>query len=172
MVSVSVSENFGIEKKYRYRFWSDFWFRHSPLVVTFQFNYSKCYWIQIFLKEIVKQSKLGAASGVIDETLVESIMTQIPNISNRNILKTLTILRKKLPKQQFKANLKKVLQHRSNLLDDLFETEFSSVVDAKGEKVMMPLTSAKHLSTLVHIVCEKRGYDEDNIKIAIGGFSP
>ena len=77
-----------------------------------------------------------------------------------------------MPKQQFKANLKKVLQHRSNLLDDLFETEFSSVVDAKGEKVMMPLTSAKHLSTLVHIVCEKRGYDEDNIKIAIGGFSP
>ena len=125
-----------------------------------------------FLKEIGKQSKLGAASGVIDETLVESIMTQIQNISNRNILKTLTILRKKLPKQQFKANLKKVLQHRSNFLDDLFETEFSSVVDAKGEKVMMPLTSAKHLSTLVHIVCEKRGYDEDNIKIAIGGFSP
>ena len=121
-----------------------------------------------FLKESGKQSKLGAASGVIDETLVESIMTQIPNISNRNILKTLTILRKKLPKQQFKANLKKVLQHRSNLLDDLFETEFSSVVDAKGEKVMMPLTSAKHLSTLVHIVCEKREYDEDNIKIAIG----
>ena len=49
-----------------------------------------------FLKEIGKQSKLGAASGVIDETLVESIMTQTPNISNRNILKTLTILRKKL----------------------------------------------------------------------------
>ena len=38
-----------------------------------------------FLKEIGKQSKLGAASGVIDETLVEAIMTQIPNISNRNI---------------------------------------------------------------------------------------
>ena len=83
-------------------------------------------------------------------------------------MKNILISHSHEPKQQFKANLKKVLQHRSNLLDDLFETEFSSVVDAKGEKVMMPLTSAKHLSTLVHIVCEKRGYDEDNIKIAIG----
>ena len=121
-----------------------------------------------FLKEISRQSKLGAPSGVIDETLVEAIMSQIPNISNRNILRTLTILRKKLPKQQFKANLRKVLQQRSNLLDDLFQTEFSSVVDAKGEEVMMPITSAKHLSTLVHIVCEKRGYNEDDVKIVIG----
>ena len=120
-----------------------------------------------YLKEINRQ-KHGASSSVIDETLVETIMAQIPNISNRNIVRTLSILRKKLPKEQFKANLRKVLQQRSNLLDDMFETEFVSVVDAKGDEISMPVTSSKHLSTLIQLVCEKRGYSEDDVKLAVG----
>ena len=34
------------------------------------------------LKEIQRQRKHGSSSGVIDETLVTTIMAQIPNISN------------------------------------------------------------------------------------------
>ena len=88
------------------------------------------------LEEISIQRKDGASSNVIDETLVETIMTQIPNISNRNILRTLTILRKKLPKEQFKSNLRKVIQQRSNLLDEMFETDYATVVDAEGDDVL------------------------------------
>ena len=73
------------------------------------------------LKEINRQRKSCDTSGLIDATLIEEIMAQIPQISNRNILKTLTILRKKLPKEAFQSNLKAVLQRRSNLLDDILD---------------------------------------------------
>ena len=95
------------------------------------------------LKEIQRQRKHGSSSGVIDETLVETIMAQIPNISNRNILK------------------------RSNLLDEMFMTEFDTVVDSKGAEISTPVTSTKDLSTLIQLVCEKRGYNEDNCKLSI-----
>ena len=45
------------------------------------------------LKEIKRQRKSSDTSGLIDATLIEEIMAQIPQISNRNILRTLTILR-------------------------------------------------------------------------------
>ena len=64
------------------------------------------------LKEINRQRKSCDTSGLIDATLIEEIMAQIPQISNRNILRTLTILRKKLPKEAFQSNLKAVLQRR------------------------------------------------------------
>ena len=64
------------------------------------------------LKEINRHRKSFDTSGLIDATLIEEIMAQIPQISNRNILKTLTILRKKLPKEAFQSNLKAVLQRR------------------------------------------------------------
>ena len=73
------------------------------------------------LKEIKRQRKSSDTSGLIDATLIEEIMAQIPQISNRNILRTLTILRKKLPKEAFQSNLKAVLQRRSNLLDDILD---------------------------------------------------
>ena len=95
-------------------------------------------------------------------------MSQIPLISNRSILKTLSILRKKLPKEIFKSNLKAVLTKRSNMLDDFFDTQFNEVVDSNGDQIMMPVTIAKHLPTLIQLVCEKRGYDEDNIKLCLG----
>ena len=80
-----------------------------------------------YLNEIARQRRLAAPSGaVIDETLIETIMVQIPQMSNRNILRTLSILRKKLPKEMFKTNLRKVLARRSNLLDDLFHTEYTA----------------------------------------------
>ena len=73
------------------------------------------------LKEINRQRENSDTSGLIDATLIEEIMAQIPQISNRNILRTLTILRKKLPKEAFQSNLKAVLQRRSNLLDDILD---------------------------------------------------
>lgn len=112
-----------------------------------------------YLNEIARQRRLAAPSGaVIDETLIETIMVQIPQMSNRNILRTLSILRKKLPKEMFKTNLRKVLARRSNLLDDLFHTEYTEVVDDEGEKITMPVTSAKHLPTLISLVCEKGAF--------------
>ena len=55
------------------------------------------------LKDINRQRKNSDTSGLIDVTLIEEIMAQIPQISNRNTLKTLTILRKKLPKKLFNS---------------------------------------------------------------------
>ena len=121
-----------------------------------------------YAEEIGKKWKGGEGNGGIDGTLVETIMSQIPNLSNRNLLRTLTILRKKLPKNTFKANLKKVIQERTNLCDDLFETEFSEVLDSEGENINMPITHAKHLNTLILLVCEKRGLCEDDVKIVLG----
>ena len=121
-----------------------------------------------YADEIGKKWKAGTGNEGIDDTLVETIMSQIPNISNRNLLRTLTILRKRLPKTTFKANLKRVIQERTNLCNDLFETEFSEVLDSNGESINMPITHAKHLNTLILIVCEKRGLCEDDIKIVLG----
>ena len=72
-----------------------------------------------YANELKKRTK-GTEAGSVDSSVVEAIMSQIPNMSNRNILRTLTILRKKLPKSEFQANLRKVIQQRTNLLDDLF----------------------------------------------------
>ena len=72
-------------------------------------------------------------------------MSHIPLISNRSILKTLSILTKKLPKEIFKLNLKAVWTKRSNMLDDFFDTQFNEVVDSNGDQIMMPVTIAKHL---------------------------
>ena len=48
-----------------------------------------------YLNEIARQRRLAAPSGaVIDETLIETIMVQIPQMSHRNILRPLSILRK------------------------------------------------------------------------------
>ena len=78
----------------------------------------------------------------------------VPLISNPSILKTLSILRKKLPKEIFKSNLKAVLTKRSNMLDDFFDTQFNEVVDSNGDQIMMAVTIAKHLLTLIQLVCE------------------
>ena len=56
------------------------------------------------LKEINRQRKGCDTSGLIDATLIEEIMAQIPQISNGNILKTLTILRNKLTKEAFQLS--------------------------------------------------------------------
>ena len=81
-----------------------------------------------YSNELKKQTK-GIETGSVDSSVVEAIMSQIPNMSIRNILRTLTILRKKLPKSEFKANLRQVIQQRTNLLDDLFENLVSSTED-------------------------------------------
>ena len=48
-----------------------------------------------YLNEIARLRRLAAPSGaMIDETLIETIMVQIPQMLNRNILRTLSILRK------------------------------------------------------------------------------
>ena len=106
------------------------------------------------LREINRQKGKDATNGVIDETVIETIMSHIPLISNRSILKTLSILRKKLPKEIFKSNLKAVSTKRSNMLDDFFDTQFNEVVDSNGDQIMMPVTIAKHLPTLIQLVCE------------------
>ena len=69
-----------------------------------------------FLREMNRQRNINAPSATIDETLIETIMANIPMISNRNIVKTLSILRKRLPKEMFKSNLRKVIAKRVNLL--------------------------------------------------------
>ena len=104
----------------------------------------------------------------VDETYVETVMKEIPNMSNRQILKTLTILRKTLPKEYFKKNLRSVIQARTNLLDDFFTTENAIVKNSKGKSLKMPVTRAKDLNTLIMLVCEKRKLDEDNIKVVFG----
>ena len=69
------------------------------------------------LKEINRQRKSSDTSGLIDATLIEEIMAQIPQISIRNILKTLTILRKKLPKEAFQLSQNSVC-HRLRALSE------------------------------------------------------
>ena len=54
-----------------------------------------------YANELKKKSNVSD-TGCIDGKLVESIMGTIPNISNRNILRTLTILRSKLQKNPSK----------------------------------------------------------------------
>ena len=120
-----------------------------------------------YANELKKQTK-GVETGNVDGSVVEAIMSQIPNMSNRNILRTLTILRKKLPKSEFKANLRQVIQQRTNLLDDLFETNFAEVLDSKGNEIKMPITNAKDLNTLILLICEKRGLDPDTVKLCLG----
>ena len=121
-----------------------------------------------FLREMNRQRNINAPSATIDETLIETIMANIPMISNRNIVKTLSILRKRLPKEMFKSNLRKAIAKRTNLLEDLFESVFTDVVDGEGETINMPVTYAKHLPTLIHLICEKRNYSEDDIKLCLG----
>ena len=69
------------------------------------------------LKEINRHRKSFDTSGLIDATLIEEIMAQIPQISNRNMLKTLTILRKKLPKEAFQLSQNSVC-HRLRALSE------------------------------------------------------
>ena len=104
----------------------------------------------------------------INETFIETVMTEIPNMSNRQILKTLTLLRRSLTKENFKKNLKKAIQKRTNLLQEFFVTEDATVKNGEGEEILRPLTHAKDLNTLIHLVCQKRGLDEDDVKIVFG----
>lgn len=60
------------------------------------------------------------SSEEIDETFIETVMTEMPNLSNRQILQTLTLLRTTLPKIHFKKNLKQAIQKRTNLLNGFF----------------------------------------------------
>ena len=53
---------------------------------------------------------------------------------------------KRLPKEMFKSNLRKAIAKRTNLLEDLFESVFTDVVDGEGETINMPVTYAKHLT--------------------------
>ena len=69
------------------------------------------------LKEINRQRKNSDTSGLTDATLIEKIMDQIPQISTRNILKTLIILRKKLPKEAFQLSQNSVC-HRLRALSE------------------------------------------------------
>ena len=69
------------------------------------------------LKGINRQRKSCDTSGLIDATLIEEIMAQIPQISIRNILKTLTILRNKLKKEAFQLSQNSVC-HRLRALSE------------------------------------------------------
>ena len=68
----------------------------------------------------------------------------------------------------FKSNLRKMIVKRANLLEDLFESVFTEVVDGEGKTINMPVTYTKHLPTLIHLICEKRNYSEDDIKLRLG----
>ena len=107
-------------------------------------------------------------SEAVDETYVETIMQAIPNMSNRQILKTLTILRKTLPKKHFKKNLRKVIQTRTNMLEEFFTTDDASVKDSKGKSIKMPVTRAKDLNTLIMLACEKRELNEEQVSVVFG----
>ena len=93
-----------------------------------------------FLREMNRQRNINAPSATIDETLIETIMANIPMISNRNIVKTLSILRNGLPNEKFKSNLREVIAKRTNFLEDLFESMFTDVVEKEGETINMPVT--------------------------------
>ena len=94
-----------------------------PLAVTALTNSTSVRRVRKFLsesdnlKKINRQRKKSDASGLIDATLIEEIMAQIHQISNRNILKTLTILRKKLPKEAFQLSQNSVC-HRLRALSE------------------------------------------------------
>ena len=108
------------------------------------------------------------SSEEIDETFIETVMTEMPNLSNRQILQTLTLLRTTLPKKHFKKNLKQAIQKRTNLLNGFFVTVDSKARNSQGEEIEVPVTSAKDLNTLIHLVCEKRDLKEDEIKVVFG----
>ena len=60
---------------------------------------------------------------VIDSSDVVKIMSTRPGLSNRDITKTLAIVRDKLGKQKLKPNLRNVIRDRSNLLKNDFINE-------------------------------------------------
>ena len=62
-------------------------------------------------------------------------MAHIPSIQ-----KTLSILRKRLPKEKLKSNLREVIAKRTIFLEDLFESMFTDVVDGVEETFNMPVT--------------------------------
>ena len=64
-----------------------------------------------------------------------------------------------------------MIQQRTNLLEDLFETNPEDVSDGEGNIIKMPVTNTKDLNTLIHVVCEKRGVDPENIKLMLGGWN-
>ena len=128
---------------------------------------NNCWKVMRYVKKLLKDAQYAnelkkksnfSDTGCIDGEFVESIMCNIPNISNRNIPRTLTILRRKLPhKKHFQANLKKVIQQRTNLLEDFFETNPEDVSYGEGNIIKMPVTNTKDLNTFIHVVCEKKG---------------
>ena len=120
-----------------------------------------------YKKELKKKWSDGDSEAV-DDTYVETIMQAIPNMSNRQILKTLTILRKTLPKKHFKKNLRKVIQTRTNMLEEFFTTDDASVKDSKGKSIKMLVTRAKDLNTLIMLACEKRELNEEQVSVVFG----
>ena len=64
--------------------------------------------------------------------------------------------------------MKKVIQQRTNLLEDFFETNPEDVSYGEGNIIKMPVTNTKDLNTFIHVVCEKRGVDPENIKLMLG----
>ena len=52
-----------------------------------------------------------------------------------------------------------------------FENNPEDVSDGEENIIKMPVTNTKDLNTLIHVVCEKRGVDRENIKLMLGGWN-
>ena len=78
-----------------------------------------------------------SASGdqALVDTDIEQIMAARPNMSNRDVVAFLRILKKKLPAKTFSTNVRKAVKKRTDLLDKYFETKRGTLVDKDGESV-------------------------------------
>ena len=125
-----------------------------------------------FLKDVQNANFIKKMSASGDQALVdtdiEQIMAARPNMSNRDVIAFLRILKKKLPAKTFSTNVRKAVKKRTDLLDKYFETKRGTLVDKDGESVEMPITVVKDLNVLVKLVVDKREINEEKSKVVLG----
>ena len=125
-----------------------------------------------FLKDVQNANFIKKMSASGDQALVdtdiEQIMAARPNMSNRDVIAFLRILKKKLPAKTFSTNVRKAVKKRTDLLDKYFETKRGTLVDKDGESVEMPITVVKDLNVLVKLVADKREINEEKSKVVLG----
>ena len=105
---------------------------------------------------------------VIDLAYIIKITSPRPGLSNRDITKTLAIVRDKLGKQKLKPNLRNVIRDRSNLLKNDFITEDRTFINSEQEKICLPVTFVKDINQLIKKICKIRNENKDEVQIILG----
>ena len=76
--------------------------------------------------------------------------------------------KKKIAKKTLPSQFEKGDSTEDKPARRFFENNPEDVSDGEENIIKMPVTNTKDLNTLIHVVCEKRGVDPDNIKLMLG----